>query len=64
MRRGGQADRVGSRDAVQVIPGPRHPRHDPAVVEADHQVHAHRYEAGDPLDHADDAGMEPVLVGP
>jgi hypothetical protein len=57
LGRGGQADRVGPGEAVQVIAGPLHPRHHPAVVEAEHQVHPHRHPAGNSLDHPDHAGV-------
>jgi hypothetical protein len=52
--RPGQADRVRPRDTTQVITGPPLPRHDPAVVETDHQVHPHSQPARNPLGHPDD----------
>ena len=35
---------------------PAHPGHDRAVVEADHELRAHRHLAVEPLDDADDVG--------
>ena len=57
LDRGRQAHEVGTRDAVEVLAHPAHPRHDPAVIETHHQVHTHRHPARDPLDDPDDAGV-------
>ena len=56
LDRRAEAERVGPGDRDPRVVDPTHPRHDLAVVEADHELGAHRHGPLDALDDPDDVG--------
>ena len=51
-----EAERIGAGGCDPRVVDAPHPGHDLAVVEADHELGAHRHRALDALDDADDVG--------